>query len=130
MKESPPTLVTQEPEETEATKPFDTRIQSHMKMLIRLTSQHKKASHQIKLLSEAKHNNRPPRGLIPIITPRLSDNPGTFILKWETILHHYNMPNHTEKDYKVIAVDREEDKNKRLRLEEACMSSVYKNHTQ
>jgi hypothetical protein len=85
--------------------------------------------------------------LIPRITPRLPDNPGTFILKCETILHdtglkltskleeywtkqlhpvalHYNMPNHTEKDYKVIAVDREEDKNKnkRLRLEEAWMS--------
>jgi hypothetical protein len=102
--------------------------------LIKLTRQHEKASHHVELLSEAKRTDRPPRGLIPKIAPRLPDTSSIFLLDWQRILYdtaiqlttqqnhpvaiHYHDNNHTEKDYTVIALDREKDKNKRLRLEE------------
>jgi hypothetical protein len=57
-------------------------------VLIRLTRQEQKALHHIEILSEAIANNRPPRGLVPRITPRLPDTTGTFTLSWETILHN------------------------------------------
>jgi hypothetical protein len=52
-------------------KPFDTRIQSHLKVLIKLRRQREKTRHHIDLLTEATENQRPPRGLIPRINARL-----------------------------------------------------------
>ena len=37
------------------------------------------------------------------------------------VAQHYNSYNHSLHDYNIIAVDREPEKNKRLRLEEAWM---------
>ena len=37
------------------------------------------------------------------------------------VAQHYNSYNHSLYDYNIIAVDKEPDKNKRLRLEEAWM---------
>jgi hypothetical protein len=37
------------------------------------------------------------------------------------VAQHYNLPQHTEHTYNIMALDRERDKNKRLRLEEAWM---------
>ena len=43
-------------------KPFDTRIQSHLKVLTKLRRQREKTRHHIDLLTESIENQRPPRG--------------------------------------------------------------------
>jgi hypothetical protein len=78
-------ITDQEPEIPK--KPFDTRIQAHLKVLIKLRRQKEKTNHHITLLTEALNNQRPPRGLIPRINPRLPDTSATFTLAWEEILH-------------------------------------------
>ena len=45
-----------------------------------------------------------------------------------TVSRHYKEYNHTSEDYTVIAIDKETDYNKRLRLEEAwilLLESMY-----
>jgi hypothetical protein len=68
-------------------KPFDSRTQAHLKVLIKLTRQKEKATHHIEVLAEATQLNRPPRGLVPRINARLPDTSATFTLDWEEILH-------------------------------------------
>ena len=55
--------------------------QSHKKLVRSIET----ANHHIQLLNTAIDKKTPPRGLIPKISPKISDIPGKFIIKWEGI---------------------------------------------
>jgi hypothetical protein len=67
---------------------FGSRIQAHIKVLIKITRQKEKTSHHLELLTTAVSEEKPPRGLIPRITPRLPETSATFNLAWEEALHN------------------------------------------
>jgi hypothetical protein len=71
----------------EEVEPFNSKSQAYIKALIKLTRQSKKAIHHIELLQKAIDTERPPRGLIPRVNPRLPDTPIAFLLEWEEELH-------------------------------------------
>ena len=57
-----------------------------MKTLSKLTRGIERANHYTDLLQAAIDSKRPPRGLIPKVTPKNPDTPGTFTIEWEDSL--------------------------------------------
>ena len=59
--------------------------QGYIKAITRLFRSIERANHHIQLLKTAVDKKTPPRGLIPKISPKITDMPGNFIIKWEGI---------------------------------------------
>ena len=69
-------------------KPFGSIVQAHVKVLIKLSRQRERATHHTEVLTEAIGNNRPPKGLVPRINPRIPEASANFTLDWEKELHN------------------------------------------
>ena len=65
---------------------LDSSLQGHLKALSKLTRGIERANHHTELLQSSIDSRRPPRGLIPKVTPRIPDTPGTFTIQWEDSL--------------------------------------------
>ena len=61
---------------------LDISLQGHLKALCKLTTGKERANHQTELLQRAIDTKRPPRGLMPMVTPKIPDSPGTFTIQW------------------------------------------------
>ena len=61
---------------------LDSSLQGHLKALSKLTRGIERANHHTELLPSSIDSRRPPRGLIPKVTPRIPDTPGTFTIEW------------------------------------------------
>ena len=66
---------------------LDSSLQGHLKALSKLTRGIERANHHTELLQSSIDSRRPPRGLIPKVTPRIPDTPATFTIEWEHSLH-------------------------------------------
>ena len=56
---------------------LDSSLQGHLKALTKLTRGIERANHHSQLLQIAIDTNRSPRGLIPKVSPKIPDTPGT-----------------------------------------------------
>ena len=65
---------------------LDSSLQGHLKALSKLTRGIERANYHTELLQSSTDSRRPPRGLIPKVTPRIPDTPGTFTIEWEDSL--------------------------------------------
>ncbi len=65
-----------------ATTNLPSNLQGFLNALQRITRSLEKANHHRDLLTTAVDNNRPVRGLIPKVVPRIPDTPTDFIIKW------------------------------------------------
>ena len=65
---------------------LESSLQGYLKALSELTRGIERANHHTDLLQAAIDSKRPPRGLIPKVTPRFPDTPGTFTIEWEDSL--------------------------------------------
>ena len=65
---------------------LDSSLQGHLKALFKLTRGIERANHHTELLQASIDSSRPPRGLIPKVTPRIPDTPATFTTEWEDSL--------------------------------------------
>ena len=65
---------------------LDNSLQGHLKALSKLTRGMERANHHTDLLQAAIDTKRPSRGLIPKVTPKIPDTPGTFTIEWEDSL--------------------------------------------
>ena len=65
---------------------LDSSLQGHLKALSKLTRGIEQANYHTELLQSSIDSRRPPRGLIPKVTPRIPDTPGTFTIEWEDSL--------------------------------------------
>ena len=65
---------------------LESSLQGHLKAISKLTRGIERANHHTDLLQAAIDSKRPPRGLIPKVTPRIPDTPGTFTIEWEDSL--------------------------------------------
>ena len=65
---------------------LDSSLQGHLKALTKLTRGIERANHHSLLLQEAIDTRRPPRGLIPKVSPKIPDTPGSFTVEWENSL--------------------------------------------
>ena len=65
---------------------LDSSLQGHLKALSKLTRGKERANQHTDLLQASIDSSRPPRGLIPKVTPRIPDTPGTFTIEWEDSL--------------------------------------------
>ena len=63
---------------------LDSSLQGHLKALSKLTRGIERANYHTELLQSSIDSRRPPRGLIPKVTPRIPDTPGTFTIEWKT----------------------------------------------
>ena len=61
-------------------------LQGHLKALSKLTRGIERANYHTELLQSSIDSRRPPRGLIPKVTSRIPDTPGTFTIEWEDSL--------------------------------------------
>ena len=61
-------------------------LQGHLKALSKLTRGIERANHHKDLLQAAVDSQETPKGLIPKVTPRIPDTPGTFTIEWEDSL--------------------------------------------
>ena len=61
----------------------DSSLQGHLKALSKLTRGIERANHHTDLLQAPIDPSKPPRGLIPKVTPRIPHTPGTFTIEWE-----------------------------------------------
>ena len=59
--------------------------QGYIKAITKLVRSIERAYHHIQLLTTAIDKRKPPRGLIPKMSPKIPDTPGKFIIKWEGI---------------------------------------------
>ena len=59
--------------------------QVYIKAITKLVRSPERANHHIQLLTTAIDKKKPPRGLIPKISPKIPDTLGKFIIKWERI---------------------------------------------
>ena len=66
--------------------PLDSSLQGHLKVLTKLTRGIERANHHSQLVQIAIDTKRPPRGLIPTVSPKISDTPGSFTVEWENPL--------------------------------------------
>ena len=62
---------------------LESSLQGHLKVLSKLTRGIERANHHTDLLQAAIDSMRSPRGLIPKVTPKIPDTPGTFTIEWE-----------------------------------------------
>ena len=65
---------------------LDSSLQGHLKALSKLTRGIERANYHTELLQSSIDSRRPPRGLIPKVTPRIPDTPGTSTIQWEDSL--------------------------------------------
>ena len=65
---------------------IDSSLQGHLKALTKLTRGIERANHHSQLLQTAIETKRPPRGLIPKVSPKIPDTPGSFTIEWENSL--------------------------------------------
>ena len=65
---------------------LESSLQGHLKALSKLTRGIERAYHNTDLLQAAIDSERPPRGLIPKVTPNIPHTPGTFRIEWEDSL--------------------------------------------
>ena len=65
---------------------LDSSLQGHLKALSKLTRGIERANYHTELLQSSIDSRRSPRGLIPKVTPRIPDIPGTFTIEWEDSL--------------------------------------------
>ena len=65
---------------------LDNSLQGHLRALSKITRGIERANHHTDLLQGSIDSSRPPRGLIPKVTPRMPDTPGTFTIEWEDSL--------------------------------------------
>ena len=65
---------------------IDSSLQGHLKALTKLTRGIERANHHSQLLQTAIETKRPPRGLIPKVSPKIPDTPGSFTVEWENSL--------------------------------------------
>ena len=65
---------------------LDSSLQGHLKALTKLTKGIKRANHHSQLLRIAIDTKRPPRGLIPKVSPKIPEHPGSFTVEWENSL--------------------------------------------
>ena len=65
---------------------LDSSLQGHLKALTKLTRGIERANHHSQLLQIAIDTKRPPRGLIPKVSPKIPDTPGSFTVEWENSL--------------------------------------------
>ena len=66
---------------------LDSSLQGNLKALTKLTRGIKRANHHSQLLQLAIDTKRPPRGLIPKVSSKIPDTPGSFTVEWENSLH-------------------------------------------
>ena len=59
--------------------------QGYIKAITKLVRSIERANNHIQLLTTAIDKKKPPRGLIPKISPKIPDTPGKFIIKWKGI---------------------------------------------
>ena len=69
--------------------------QGYIKAITKLVRSIERANHHIQLLTTAIDKKKPPRGLIPKISPKIPDTPGKFIIKWEGIQQENRITPHT-----------------------------------
>ena len=62
---------------------LESSLWGQLNALSKLTRGIERANHHTDLLQAAIDSKRPPRGLIPKVTPRIPDTPGTFKIEWE-----------------------------------------------
>ena len=67
---------------------LDSSLQGHLKALSKLTGGTERANYHTELIQSSIDSRRPPRGLIPKVTPRIPDTPGTFTIEWEDSLQN------------------------------------------
>ena len=65
---------------------LDSTLQGHLKALTKLTRGIERANYHSQLLQTAIDTKRPPRGLIPKVSPKIPDTPGSFTVEWENSL--------------------------------------------
>ena len=65
---------------------LDSSLQGHLKVLSKLHRGIERANHHTDLLQSAIDAKRLPGGLIPKVTPKIPDSPGTDTIKWEDSL--------------------------------------------
>ena len=65
---------------------IDSSLQGHLKALTKLTRGIERANHHSQLLQTAIETKRPPRGLIPKVSPKIPDTPSSFTIEWENSL--------------------------------------------
>ena len=65
---------------------LDSSLQGHLKVLSKLTRGIERANYHTELFQSFIHSRRLPGGLIPKVTPRIPDTPGTFNIEWEDSL--------------------------------------------
>ena len=67
-------------------KPFWPVEQAYLKAFIKITRQKTKADHHHMVLNEALKNERPPKGLTPVIRHNIPKPPADLIISWNQIL--------------------------------------------
>ena len=70
---------------------LDSTLQGHLKALTKLTRGNERANHHSQLLQIAIDTKRPPRGLIPKVSPKIPDKPGSFTVEWENSLQEVGL---------------------------------------
>ena len=65
---------------------LESSLQGHLKVLPKLTRGIEGENHHTDLSQAAIDSKRPPRGLIPKVTPKIPDTAGTFTTEWEDSL--------------------------------------------
>ena len=74
------------PTNTRINSQLDSSLQGYLRAATKLTRNLEKANQHTQLLHTAIVINKPPRGLIPKITPRILDTSTQFIINWENTL--------------------------------------------
>ena len=59
--------------------------QGYIKAITKLVRSIERANHHIQILTTAIDKKKPPRGLIPKLSPKIPDTPGKLIIKWKGI---------------------------------------------
>ena len=65
---------------------LDSTFQGHLKALTKLSRGIERANHHSQLLQIAVDTKRPPRGLIPKVSPKIPDTTGSFTVEWQNSL--------------------------------------------
>ena len=60
---------------------IESSLQGHLKALTKLTRGIERANQHSQLLQTAIDTKRPPKGLIPKVSPKISDTPGSFTVE-------------------------------------------------
>ena len=108
----PSTSTTETTKTTRLNIQLDSSLQGYLRAASKLTRNLEKANHHTQLLHTALITNKPPRGLIPKITPRIPETSTEFIIKWENTLQE--TANTLTKHLKEFWADRATEVQKQL----------------